>query len=85
MSQTLTVNIENEAEVIRYLIELANAGGSQSADPTPDVADLVAVTKAGDLAKGKTLFQKLYGAASDGVRQVAWGVVSALIAHQMGL
>lgn len=85
VSQALTVNIENEAEVIRYLIDLANSERAESGDPTADVTDLVAATKAGDLARGKPAFQKLFGAASEGVRQVAWGVVSALIAKQIGL
>lgn len=85
VSQTLTVNIENEAEVIRYLIDLANSERADGGDPTADVTDLVVATRAGDLARGKSVFQKLFGAASDGVRQVAWGVVSALIAKQLGL
>jgi len=85
VSQTLTINIENEAEVIRYLVDLAQSERASGGDPTPEVTHLVAATKSGDLTRGKSIFQKLFGAASDGVRQVAWGVVSALIAKQMGL
>jgi hypothetical protein len=85
VSQSLTVNIQNEAEVIRYLTDLANAERTENDDPTADVTELVAAAKTGDLAKGKSVFQKLFGAASEGVKQVAWGVVSALIAQQMGL
>lgn len=85
ITQTLSVDIKSRESVVTYLTDLAKAEGALSYDPTDEVETLVEAASQGDLAKGKPLFQKIFGAASQGVRQLAWGVLSEIIAGQMGL
>lgn len=81
-----TLNIENEAELIDRLSELARSSGRVPEEEiSEEVTDLVEAARAADLGKIKPLFQRLYGIATNGVGQVAWGVVSAIIAASMGV
>jgi len=85
VSQSLTLNFDRTEEVVAYLVELAQSNGENADEAKPLARELVGAANCGDMARGRSLFQKLFGAASDAVRQIAWGVVSALIAKQMGI
>lgn len=81
-----TLNVENNAELIDRLSELArNSGRVSEEEISEEVTDLVEAARAADLGKVKPIFQRLYGIATNGVGQVAWGVVSAIVAASMGV
>lgn len=81
-----TLNIENHAELIERLSELARSSGRVADGEIPgEVSQLVEAAQTGDLGKAKPIFQRLYGIATNGVGQVAWGVVSAIVAASMGV
>lgn len=85
ITQTMSVNVENDAEVVKYLLQLlARSRATVDEGAQRDVEKLVSATKRGDLATAKPIFERLFGEATDGVRQVGWGVVSAIAAKFLG-
>lgn len=84
--QSADVNTEGQSEVVNYLLELLARSGAKADDTArSEVARLVEVTGKGDLAEAKPIFQRLFGEATDGVKQVAWGVVSTIASKCLGL
>jgi hypothetical protein len=83
INQTTTINAQNDAEVIRYLTsllgELGSAGGENG---KKEVAELVDAAKAGDVPRAKPIFQRLYGAATEAVKGLAWAVIAEIIKSQ---
>jgi hypothetical protein len=85
ITQTVSVNVENRTEVVEYLLQLLERGGTMPDEVARrDVETLVQVTEKGDLATAKPIFQRLFGEATDGVKQVGWGVVSTIAAKFLG-
>lgn len=85
ISQTVSVNVENQAEVVEYLLGLLARGGvTVDEGARRDVQALIEVTGKGNLAGAKPIFGRLFGEATDGVKQVAWGVVSTIAAKFLG-
>ncbi|MFE0757186.1 hypothetical protein ACFW16_24720 [Inquilinus sp. NPDC058860] len=86
VTQAVSVNIENQTEVIEYLLQLLSSSGAKiDAVSRAEVKQLVEVTTNGDLASAKPIFQRLFAEATDGIKQVAWGVVSSLAAKFLGI
>ena len=84
IQQSVSVNVENDAELIRYLAELAEKAGTKSAAIEKDVTALIAALNNGNLKPAKPLVQKLFGAGVEAVQATAWGVLSAIIAKKLG-
>lgn len=86
VTQSVGVNAENQPEVVDYLLELLARSGAEADDAAKrEVVRLVETTGKGDLAGAKPIFQRLFGEAADGVKQVAWGVVSTVASKYLGL
>lgn len=85
VTQSVNVNVENQSEAVEALLQLL-ARTSVTIDDAAkgDVEQLVEMTGSGNLAGAKPIFQKLFGGAVEGVKQVAWGVVSTIVAKQLG-
>jgi hypothetical protein len=86
VNQPVSFNLDNDPEVIEQLCKLlAQHDPAAGDDAKRDVINLVTVAKAGDLAKVKPLFERLFGTAKDAIKQIALGVITAYVTHQMGL
>lgn len=83
INQTTTINVQNDAEVIRYLTSLlGELGPAGSESGKKEVAALVDAAKAGDMPRAKPSFQRLYGAATEAVKGLAWAVIAEIIKHR---
>lgn len=86
VNQAVTFNIDNDSEVIEYLAKLcALDDPSFGEEGRRDVVELVTTAKTGDLGKAKPLFQRVFGAAKDATKQLAWGVITAYVSKKLGL
>ncbi|MGB2677287.1 MAG: hypothetical protein WAN12_09420 [Candidatus Acidiferrum sp.] len=86
VDQAVNFNISNDSEVIEYLAKLLTLHDSSSGEEGKrDVVELVNTAKTGDLGKAKPIFQRLFGAAKETTKQVAWGVITAYVSKQLGL
>ncbi len=86
VNQTVSFNIENDSEVIEHLAKLLATDDPSSGERGKgDVVELVATAKTGDLGKAKPIFQRLFGAAKETTRQLAWGVITAYASKKLGL
>jgi hypothetical protein len=50
-----------------------------------EITRLVKVTHEGDFKETKSMFQRLFGLASETVKQTAWGILTAIITKAVGL
>lgn len=81
-----TIDIASDSEVIERLTELARVSRMVADHDIPhEVTILVAAARSTNLEGVKPVFQRLYGAAANGIGQVAWGVVSAIVAASLGI
>ncbi len=86
VNQAVNFNISNDSEVIEYLAKLlALHDPSSGEEGGRDVVELVNTAKTGDLGKAKPIFQRLFGAAKETTKQLAWGVITAYVSKQLGL
>jgi hypothetical protein len=86
VNQAVNFNISNDSEVVEYLAKLlALHDPSTGEEGKKQVVELVNVAKSGDLGKAKPIFQRLFGAAKETVKQMAWGVITAYVSKQLGL
>jgi hypothetical protein len=83
---TQSVSVSNQSEAVTQLMHLLAPDGQRIDAATHDqITHMVDATQQGNLAIAKPLFQTVFGAATEGVKSVAWGVLTALIAKHMGL
>jgi len=84
--QHLSVDVSNDAATVDYLVDLLKRSG-QSIDATArsDITEMINNANAGDLAAVKPQFQRLFGTAVEGIKQVAWSVIAAIITKQIGM
>jgi hypothetical protein len=83
INQTTTINVQNDAEVINYLSGLlAQHDPSAGESGKTEVVALVNAAKAGDVPRAKPIFQRLYGAATEAVKGLAWAVIAEIIKSQ---
>ena len=86
INQNLNINVENSEETTKYLLDLlARSGHAIDEGTKADVGSLVRNAQEGNLAVAKPLFQRLFATGVEGVKEVAWGVITAIIAKQMGI
>ena len=84
--QHLSVDISNEDATVDYLLDLLKRSGqSIDAAARSDITTMVSNANAGDLVAVKPLFQRFFGTAVEGVKQVAWNVIGAIITKQIGM
>lgn len=73
-------------EALQHLEDLLAQNAAHVSDETrADLKSLVAMAEEGNLKEGKTLFQKIFGFATETVKQAAWGILTALLAKSIGL
>jgi hypothetical protein len=86
VTQQQKIDIENDTEVIERLTQLLlTTGSSIDATSKAKIVQLVAAAHQGDLKEAKPIFQKLFGLASETVKQTAWGILTAIITKAMGM
>jgi hypothetical protein len=74
VAQVQNVDVENDVEVIERLTQLfLTTGAPVDGMSKAEIARLVEMTHQGDLKEAKPIFQKLFGLASETVKQTAWG------------
>jgi hypothetical protein len=83
IQQTTTINVQNDAEVIQYLTNLlAQHDPAAAESEKKEIVALVDAAKAGDVSKAKPIFQRLYGAATEVVKGLAYAVIAEIIKAQ---
>lgn len=86
VSQETSFDITDDGELAKSLLALLDQRQVlHSAEPGETVSALVATAKTGDLGKAKPIFQKLFGAATETVKQIAWGLLTAYVTKQLGI
>lgn len=86
VSQAVNFNIDNDSEVIEYLAKLiALEDPSSGEDGRCGVVELVQTAQTGDLARTMPVFQRLFGAARETVKRLAWSVITAYVTKKLGL
>lgn len=86
VAQSMSASASNETEAIDRLIQLLSKTGVSINEATKqEIALMVSLSNQGNITKAKPIFQKLFGAAEDGVKQIAWGFLTAVITKHMGL
>ncbi|WP_156441783.1 MULTISPECIES: hypothetical protein [unclassified Burkholderia] len=84
--QHLCVDISNDAATVDYLLDLLKRSGQPVDDAARShITEMVSNANAGNLATVKPVFQRFFGAVADGVKQIAWGVITAIITKQIGM
>jgi hypothetical protein len=86
VTQTTTFHIEDDTEAVEGLLRLLESQGQLIDSITrKETQELVAHAGAGNLARAKPLFQKLFGLAGETLKQTAWGVLVGIVTKQMGI
>lgn len=82
-----TIKIDDDQEIIGYLQKLLEqTGRNVTPHDKTELSNLVSTVKdGGDLKSIKKIFNKLFGYAKNGASQVAWNLISIIIAKQMGM
>jgi hypothetical protein len=86
VTQMQKADIENDAEVMARLTELFLTTGKPIDETSKaELARLVHVAHQGDSKEAKPIFQKLFGLASETVKQTVWGILTAIITKAIGM
>lgn len=86
VNQAVSFDIDSDSEVTEYLTKLlALHDPSSGEEGRKNVIELVNTAKTGDLGKVKPIFQSLFGAAKESIKQLAWGVITAFVSKKLGL
>lgn len=86
VKQTLNIDVGDENQTVSYLTELLSKNGNKiDASATSEIRQMVQAAGAGNMAAATPIFQKLFGATGDAIKGIAYGVLSAIIAHQLGM
>ncbi|RQP42577.1 hypothetical protein [Burkholderia ubonensis] len=84
--QHLSVDVSNDAATVDQLLDLLKRAGQPVDDAARShITEMVSNANAGNLAAVKPVFQRFFGAVADGVKQIAWGVITAIITKQIGM
>lgn len=86
VSQQLHFDVRNQNDTVNYLVELLSKEGQP---PTPEtksqIIDMVSKANAGDMAAAKPLYQRVFGAISEPAKEIASGVLAAIVTKSLGL
>jgi hypothetical protein len=86
VTQEQKFDVENDDEVIERLTQLFMTTGTPiDGASKAEITRLVKVTHEGDFKETKSMFQRLFGLASETVKQTAWGILTAIITKAVGL
>ena len=86
VSQQVNFDVSNEADSARYLAELLGQAGKVVDEPTKtDLTQMVSAANKGDMAAAKPIFQRVFGAVAEPIKQLAYGVLTAIVMKQMGM
>ena len=86
LSQSINFDVSSEADSAKYLAELLAQAGRPVDDATKaDLESMVGSANSGDMAAAKPVFQRVFGMVAEPVKQLAYGVLTAIITKQMGM
>jgi hypothetical protein len=86
VSQQINFDVSNEADSARYLEELLEQAGITVEEPTKtELSQMVSAANRGDMAAAKPVFQKVFGMVAEPIKQLAYGVLTAIVMKQMGM
>lgn len=86
VSQQLHFDVTNQNDTVNYLVELlSNEGRPPDAETKSQIIDMVAKANAGDIAAAKPLYQRVFGAISEPAKDIASGVLTAIVTKSLGL
>jgi len=86
VNQSVNLNVQNDPEVIECLTKLLALDGASPREQTErGIVELVDAAKTGDLGKARPIFQRLFSAAKETTKQLAWGVITAYASKKLGL
>lgn len=86
VTQSLNFDVGDQDKSVNYLMDLLNKSNTTvDASAKADVTQMVQSATDGDMAAAKHIFQRLFGAAEEAIKQLAYGVLTAIITKQMGL
>lgn len=85
-TQLQSISTTSDTATAQRLLELLAQGGVKPGDgEKAEVALLVDKMSKGNVEEGKPLFKKVFGVVGEGVKAVAWGVLTELATKAMGL
>lgn len=85
-NQNMRIEISNDNEALTKLITLYEESIGQANDKTKhEIASLVEAAKTGNLPEVKPKFSILFGNAVEGVKAVAWGIITAIITSKLNM
>jgi hypothetical protein len=85
INQTTSINIKNDQEVIGYLSKLhAEHNQPLSSKAREEIIQMVDAAKAGDSAKAMPIFKRLFGAASETAKGLAYAVIAEYLKASFG-
>ena len=86
VSQQINFDVSSEFDFVKYLAELLAQAGKPIDEATKaDLTAMVSAANSGNMAAAKPIFQRVYGMVSEPIKQIAYGVLAAIIAKQMGM
>lgn len=86
VTQSLNFDVGDQDKSVNYLLDLLSKSNvAVDASAKADVTQMVQSATDGNMAAAKPIFQRLFGAAEEAVKQLAYGVLTAIITKQMGL
>lgn len=86
VSQQLHFDVSNQTDTVNYLMELLSKEGQPASPETKiQIIDMVAKANAGDTAAAKPLYQSVFGALSEPAKEIASGVLAAIVTKSLGL
>ena len=86
VSQNINFDVSNEADSVKYLAELLAKTGQFVTDSTrADLVDMVKAANTGNMTAAKPIFQRVFGLVVEPIKQLAYGVLTAIITKQMGM
>jgi hypothetical protein len=86
VSQQINFDVSSESDSVKYLAELLAQSGKQVDEATKtDLTEMVRAANTGNMTAAKPIFQRIYGMVAEPIKQLAYGVLAAIIAKQMGI
>ncbi|WP_147426116.1 hypothetical protein [Teichococcus wenyumeiae] len=86
VSQTLNFDVNDQNDTVNYLVELLSSEGvSVDAAMKSQVVDMVSKASSGDMASAKPIYQRIFGAISGPAKEVAAGVLTAIVTSSLGI
>lgn len=86
VSQQLHFDVSNQSDTVNYLVELLSKEGQPPNLETRDqIIDMVANANDGNMAAAKPLYQRVFGAISEPAKEIASGVLAAIVTKSLGL